>query len=216
MVLLTHFCLLVIQDPENWCFLACFVVNSKPVYVVSSSKNIPSKSVKIFRWFTILPQFVILHFGFLCVKFQPSSFNYVRGVKTIFNLFYRWGVKYHFMAEVTEKDTNVKINTGAPAVAITRNPIKLEIVEMKSGYKPYIPSQKLKIKATTSELKFISVLVFFLFSNYFHLLLFCLILSSDIYHICICIFFRLTFLVHFHLFGAIIQFLPSDSFLGAP
>ena len=63
----------------------------------------------------------------------------------------RWGVKYHFTAEVTEKDTDVKINGAAPAVAITRNPIKLEIVEMKSGYKPYIPSQKLQIKATTSK-----------------------------------------------------------------
>ena len=50
LVLLTHFCLLVIQEPENWCFLALFMVNFKEVYVVSSSKVSSSKSVKIFHW----------------------------------------------------------------------------------------------------------------------------------------------------------------------
>ena len=44
------FCLLVIQDLENWCFLAFFMVYSKEVYVVSLSKISLSKSVKIFEW----------------------------------------------------------------------------------------------------------------------------------------------------------------------
>jgi len=58
LVLSSHFCLLVIQEPENWCFLAFSMVNLKMVYVVSSSKISSSKSVKIFHWIfgTILPE----------------------------------------------------------------------------------------------------------------------------------------------------------------
>ena len=50
LVLLTHFCQLVIQEPENWGFLAFSMVNLKKVYEVSSSKISSSKSVKIFCW----------------------------------------------------------------------------------------------------------------------------------------------------------------------
>ena len=60
-------------------------------------------------------------------------------------------MKYHFAAEVTERGTNVTMLGAAPAIGVTRNPIKLEIVEMKSGYKPFIPGQILQIKATTGE-----------------------------------------------------------------
>ena len=84
--------------------------NLKEVYAVSSSKISSSKSVKIFCWIfsitlsespnfpgrTIFAWFAkILHFSYLCVKFQPteciistnfdhfaSSFIYVRGVTT--------------------------------------------------------------------------------------------------------------------------------------
>ena len=50
LILLTQFCLLVIHEPVNWCFLALFMANFKEVYVVSSSKVSLSKSVKTFHW----------------------------------------------------------------------------------------------------------------------------------------------------------------------
>ena len=99
LVLLTHFCLSVIQEPEIWCFLAFFMVKFKEIYVVSTSnismsksfpfpfpfpfQNQPKSSTTILAYHlprathfpgcNILRLFVkILYFSSLCVKFQPN------------------------------------------------------------------------------------------------------------------------------------------------
>ena len=61
-------------------------------------------------------------------------------------------MKYHFWAEVTESGTGIKMSEVAPSIGVTRSPIKLKIVEMKSGYKPFIPGQFLTIKAKTGRI----------------------------------------------------------------
>ena len=51
------------------------------------------------------------------------------------------------------------MTASASDIGITRNPIKLEIVEMESGYKPYIPGQVIQIKAKTGEIYLLVVVV---------------------------------------------------------